>query len=245
MDNFEYHGGGRFFAVTNRGQWKPDKQEEIHCDDNKNLVEEIVQCEQVNDAQSEALMFEHLPAEDTGAELNGYDNNQWPPPPEERPLQKKLSAARSDPLLYTSFLTIDVSSSSKNENLNTTPLHEDKHRASLLNLVTGSREESLVKEFHPIDRADMKKIKHDLEMISKYLEDMPLAASLWPQNYDVLRDLVKLYLAAKNSSNVFPKYLLDHFLKLDWPGIFLKCIRKIMDNYPQVFLHSSDRKVCI
>ena len=169
-------------------------------------------------------------------------NDDWPTPPEQKRNQKpKLSSAKSDPVLYTSFLTIDVSN--RRNDVNISPISEDNHRRSLLNLVTGNSETSTIGGLQNVDQEDLDKIRHDLEMISKYLLDMPLAASLWPQNYDVLRDLVKLYLAAKNGNNAILEYLLDYFLKLDWPAIYLKCLRKIMNNYPQVFLHSSDRKV--
>ena len=231
---------------------------------NEEIVEEDVIHEEFREIESEPIDMEVL-------EQNDFDQNEesdWPAPPEERlngnqeeddidhyygkkeeyfDERMTKNVTREDHSLYTSFLTIDVAPT-KRDNLDAPTLAESKHRSSLLNLVTGSHEleqmeESVEIDKVEIDKDDMDKIRHDIEMISKYLHSMPLGASFWPQNYDVLRDLVKLYLASKSTSSAALNYLLDYFLKLDWPELFLKCARRIMKNYPQVFVHSSDHKV--
>ena len=267
MEQFEYFGGGRFFAVTKSQRCDIHNEDEYtkeSVDYEPEPVEEIIE-PQYQEQEEAEINFDALDQAESELSINieyhnGYvesnTEDDWPEPPqqdkeqdieisdddEEKAItEERLPMYKTDSALYTSFLTIDVSSG-KRDSLESC---EDggKHRASLLNLVTASREADNVDEFPQIDREDMDKIKHDLEMISKYLQNMPLGASYWPQNYDVLRDLVKLYLAAKNANSSALNYLLDYFLKLDWPAIFLKCTRKIMNSYPQVFLHSSDRKV--
>lgn len=267
MERFDYFGGGRFFAVTKSQKYDIHNEDEYtkeSVDCQPELVEEIIE-PQYQEQEEAEINFDALDEAESEPSINiefhnGYiesnTEDDWPEPPqqdkeqdiersddeEKAIIEERLPMHKTDSALYTSFLTIDVSSAGKRDSLESC---EDggKHRASLLNLVTGSREADSVDELPQIDREDMDKIKNDLEMISKYLQNMPLGASYWPQNYDVLRDLVKLYLAAKNANSAALNFLLDYFLKLDWPGIFLKCTRKIMNSYPQVFLHSSDRKV--
>ncbi|XP_065051379.1 uncharacterized protein LOC135681041 [Rhopilema esculentum] len=215
----------------------------------KRPVDEEVFCEEIKEVKSEFLSLEELEKYDQESNIE----SDWPPPPPDEIPQERINGTgvhrdqeihdgRSELSLYTSFLTIDVNSSRKSD-LDTSSLEDSKHRSSLLNLVTGSHEIDHVDDIGNIDKEDMDKIKHDLEMISKYLHNMPLGASFWPQNYDVLRDLVKLYLAAKNTNSAALSYLLDYFLKLDWPEIFLKCAKKIMKSYPQVFVQASDEKI--
>eukprot|EP00112_Aurelia_sp_Birch-Aquarium-sp1_P010573 Seg2253.5 transcript_id=Seg2253.5/GoldUCD/mRNA.D3Y31 product="hypothetical protein" protein_id=Seg2253.5/GoldUCD/D3Y31 len=267
MERFDYFGGGRFFAVTKSQKYDIHNEDEYtkeSLDYQPELVEEIIE-PQYQETVAAEINFDALDEAESEPSINiefhnGYiesnTEDDWPEPPqqdkeqdiersddeEKAIIEERLPMHKTDSALYTSFLTIDVSSAGKRDSLESC---EDggKHRASLLNLVTGSREADSVDELPQIDREDMDKIKNDLEMISKYLQNMPLGASYWPQNYDVLRDLVKLYLAAKNANSAALNFLLDYFLKLDWPGIFLKCTRKIMNSYPQVFLHSSDRKI--
>ena len=224
------------------------------------VTEELIQ-EEFHEIQKETLALEVLDDDDDDDDEAYEENeeNDWPSPPEDNGQEEREfkpgydrreeyfpeqrnNNIEEDASLYTSFLTIDVTPG-KRESLDGTILADSKHRSSLLNLVTGTHELEHSEDSFQLDKEDMDKIRHDIEMISKYLHNMPLGASHWPQNYDVLRDLVKLYLASKNTSSAALNYLLDYFLKLDWPGLFLKCSRKIMKSYPQVFVHSSDRKV--
>ena len=215
----------------------------------KRPIDEEVLCEEIKEVKNEFLSLDELEKGDQESNIE----SDWPPPPPDEISEERINGTGvhrdqeihdggNELSLYTSFLTIDVNSGKKSD-LDTSSLEDSKHRTSLLNLVTGSHEIDHVDDIGNIDKEDMDKIKHDLEMISKYLHNMPLGASFWPQNYDVLRDLVKLYLAAKNTNSAALSYLLDYFLKLDWPEIFLKCARKIMKSYPQVFVQSSDDKV--
>ena len=223
---------------------------------NEDVVTEELINEEFHEIQSETLALEVLDDDEVYEE---NEESDWPPPPEDNGQEETESRPGyerrgeyfpeqrnnniiEDSSLYTSFLTIDVTPG-KRESLDGPVLADSKHRSSLLNLVTGSHELEHSEDNLELDKDDKDKIRHDIEMISKYLHNMPLGASYWPQNYDVLRDLVKLYLASKNTSSAALNYLLDYFLKLDWPGLFLKCSRKIMKSYPQVFVHSSDRKV--
>ena len=243
--------------------YESEKEEKVDIQNDSVVSEELIH-EEFHEIQSEPIALEVL--EDDDEDYNEDDKEsgegQWPPPPEDNAKEKieirpgydtteeyvhehmNRSIIKEDGSLYTSFLTIDVTPG-KRESLDAPSLIDSKHRSSLLNLVTGNHELESTDDNLELDKDDMDKIRHDIEMISKYLHNMPLGASHWPHNYDVLRDLVKLYLASKNTSTAALNYLLDYFLKLDWPGIFLKCSRKIMKSYPQVFVHSSDQKVLL
>ena len=234
-------------------------EEHVRNGEEKFIEEEIIH-EEFRETQHEPIGIEQLELD----EDEDVRESDWPPPPEEKlngqqsekfqgedeNLQehfvddaKKFDAKGTEEnSIYTSFLTIDVTSG-KRDSLDTPNLAGSKHRGSLLNLVTGSCELEQGEPSTELDKDDMDKIRHDVDMITKYLHNMPLGATYWPQNYDVLRDLVKLYLASKSTSTTALNYLLDYFLKLNWPDLFLKCARRILKSYPQVFLHLSDQKV--
>ena len=244
-----------------------ESKEEVNVQADNPIEEEIIH-EEFHEIQSEPMALDVLDDDDE-EENDADDDDDWPLPPEDKIIlqeekelindhetpnsearldylqtQRNEIATKEDGSLYTSFLTIDVTSG-KRENFDGPTLSESKHRSSLLNLVSFNQELEHAEDIVELDKEDMDKIRHDVEMISKYLHNIPLGASHWPQNYDVLRDLVKLYLASKTTSVATLNYLLDYFLKLDWPGLFLKCLRRIMKSYPQVFVHASDKKVKI
>ena len=213
---------------------KGDQTKRKYRDTKALSVNEEILVQELNELHAEPVFRPQNGMHDDEDGLN-FDGD-WPPPPEAEPEEPKISPAKSDSEIYTSFLTIDVSG--KSEGLG----FFGKHRAaSLLSLLTASNE-SLVTA--GIDAENEEQAKDDLGMISKYLSNMVLTRSQWSHNYDVLRDLVKLYIGAKTNSTRFLCNLLDYFLKLNWPGTFLNCMRKILKEYPQVFVHSSDRKVC-
>ena len=243
-----------------------ESKEEINVQ-NANPIEEEIIHEEFHEIESEPMALEVLDDDYEEENDDNDDDDDWPLPPEDKIIlqeekelikdhdtsearrnylqkQKNEIASKENGSLYTSFLTIDVTSG-KRESLDGPTLSDSKHRSSLLNLVTFNQELEHAEDNVELDKEDMDKIRHDVEMISKYLHNIPLGASHWPQNYDVLRDLVKLYLASKTTSSATLNYLLDYFLKLDWPGLFLKCLRRIMKSYPQVFVHASDKKVYI